>query len=80
LDFGPAGNNWALDATDTLIKSGLMEAGVSISNTTIPSYTFIFNSRGLPAGTPGAYDVTLTNLEGSTKQVHTHFAGRVNIE
>ena len=79
LDDGPAGNNWALDSTDTSIKSGSTETGVSISSTTIPYNTFGYNSRGLPAGTPGAYAVTLTNSEGDTQQVQVSALGIVKM-
>jgi len=79
LDDGPAGNNWALDASDTSIKSGSMETGVSISSTTIPSHTFGYNSRGLPVGTPGAYAVTLTNSEGDTQQVQVNALGIIKM-
>ncbi|MBT3367977.1 MAG: prepilin-type N-terminal cleavage/methylation domain-containing protein [Nitrospina sp.] len=79
LDDGPAGNNWALDSTDTLIKSGSTETGVSISNTTIPYHTFGYNSRGLPAGTPGAYDITLTNSKGETQKVEVNAFGTVKM-
>ena len=79
LDDGPAGNNWALDSTDTTIKSGSTETDVSISGTTIPSHTFGYNSKGLPAGTPGAYAVTLTNSEGDTQQVEVNALGVIKM-
>ena len=79
LDDGPAGNNWSLDSTDTLIKSGSTETGVSISDTTIPSHTFGYNSRGLPASTPGAYDITLTNSKGETQKVEINAFGTVKM-
>ena len=79
LENDPATNNWALDSTETTIKSGSTETGVSISGTTIPSHTFGYNSRGLPAGTPGAYAVTLTNSEGDTQQVQVNALGIVKM-
>ena len=79
LDDGPAGNNWSLDSTDTLIKSGSTETGVSISDTTIPYHTFGYNSRGLPASTPGAYDITLTNSKGETQKVEINAFGTVKM-
>lgn len=79
LENDPATNNWALDYTDTLIKSGSTETGVSISGTTIPSHTFGYNSRGLPAGTPGTYAVTLTNSEGDTQQVQVNALGIIKM-
>jgi type IV fimbrial biogenesis protein FimT len=77
LDDGPAGNNWSLDSTDTSIKSGSTETGVSITGTTFPSHTFGFNSRGLPAVTPGTYTVTLTNSDGDTQQVQVNALGAI---
>ena len=81
LDDGPAGNNWALDSTDTFIKTGAIETGVSITITTLPSNTFGYNSRGLPATgiTPGIYTVTLTNSEGDTKTVQINPIGAAKI-
>lgn len=76
----PAGTAGSYDAgTDTLIKSGSTESGVSILSTTFPSDTFGYNSRGLPAGTPGTYAVTLTNSEGDTQQVQVNALGIIKM-
>lgn len=79
LDDGPAGYNWALDASDTLIKSASTDEGVSITSTTFPSNTFGYNSRGLSAVTPGDYSVTLTNSKGETKAVQVNSVGIAKI-
>ena len=82
VDDGLAGINYWYDSNttppDTLIKSGTTETGVTIS-TDIPSNTFAFNSRGLPAGTPSAYTVTLTNTEGDTRIVQVNALGIIKI-
>jgi len=79
LDDGPAGNNWALDSTDTSIKSGSTETGVSISSTTFPSNTFGYNGKGLPAVTPNTYAVTLTNSNGETQLVQVNALGAIKM-
>ena len=79
LDDGPAGNNWALDASDTQVRSGAMETGVSISNTTIPYHTYGYNGKGLPAITQGTYDITLMNSEGKTGTVRIGPIGSIKI-
>lgn len=78
VDDGAAGQNGVLDTDDTS-QSGSMETGVFISSITIPSNRFEYNSRGLPAITPGEYGVTLTNSKGETQQVQVNALGIVKM-
>ena len=81
VDNVPVGGNWALDATETIIRQGTMPAGVdiqSVSATSTTSYTFGFNKRGLSDA--GANRLQLINNKSNYSRIIVNLPGRIRVQ
>ena len=76
FDDGAAGNNWAIDADDTLLASVQMAQGVDLFDTNIPFNTYGYSSRGLtdpniPLNTYYVRFLIHTNNYYAVRLIHT---------
>ena len=79
VDNVPAGGNWALDATEIIIRQGTMPAGVDIQSAPFTtSYTFGFNKRGLSDA--GANTVQLINNKSNYSRIIVNLPGRIRVQ
>lgn len=79
IDNVPAGGNWTLDATETIIRQGTMPAGVDIQSAPLTtSYTFGFNKRGLSDA--GANTVQLINNKSNYSRIIVNLPGRIRVQ
>lgn len=69
--------NQTLGEDDTVIKTGTLESGVDITESTFTNDTYGFNSRGMSAG--GTGEVRLTNPSGLFMGVSVSTSGCLTI-
>ncbi|MBW1766508.1 MAG: GspH/FimT family pseudopilin [Deltaproteobacteria bacterium] len=73
-------SNWALDSTETIIGSGTVGDNVDIYDSTFPSHTYGFSSRGMSqAPCTGPYNVYLKSSKGRYMGVRVNAAGSLKI-
>ena len=79
IDTVPAGGNWAVDGTETIVKQVTLPSGIDIqSNPLTTSYTYGFNNRGLSANAGGT--IQMINNKSNYTRVVINFAGNIRTE
>ena len=78
--FLDTSGNWALDSSESVLSQGTLEDGIDIYNSTFPSHTYGFSSRGM-SQTPltGPYEVYLKNSKGRYLGVRVNTSGNLTI-
>ena len=83
VDNGPgaATGNWALDATDTIIKRIVLPPDIDLydSGFTLSPNTFGYDDRGLP-GNNSFGSVSLTYNNKDYRKVTVNFAGNIRVQ
>jgi type IV fimbrial biogenesis protein FimT len=75
--FIDANQDQTLDTGDTVIRTGTLESGVDITESTFTNNTYGFNSRGMSAG--GTGEVRLTNPSGLFLGVRVNTSGCLTV-
>jgi type IV fimbrial biogenesis protein FimT len=78
--FIDADQDQTYNAGDTVIKTGTLEDGVNITESTLTNNTYVFNSRGMSVDTTSSvYDIYLTNSSGLVMGVRVNTSGYLTI-
>ena len=78
--FIDADQDQTYNAGDTVIKTGTLEDGVNITESTLTNNTYVFNSRGMSVDTTSSvYDIYLTNSSGLVMGVRVNTSGYLKI-
>jgi len=79
IDNVPAGGNWALDGSETIIRRETLPAGIDIQSIPLTtSYTFGFNNRGLSDS--GADSVQMINNKSTISRVSVNLGGNIRVQ
>ncbi|MCP4670562.1 MAG: prepilin-type N-terminal cleavage/methylation domain-containing protein [Desulfobacula sp.] len=79
IDNVPAGGNWSLDGTETIVGRETLPAGIDIQSIPLTtSYTVGYNSRGLSAS--GADSIQMINTKSHYTRISINLAGSIRVQ
>ena len=78
--FLDTNGNWALDSTETIIKSATMKDGVDMYESTFSSHTYGFSTLGVSQSPlTGPYELHLKTTKGDYMGLKVNVAGSVSV-